>query len=188
MIARRSRAAPPFLAGAFLPIAMRRAGVPPLFVLAALLAGCPAPDGPADRDVGLDTASLDAPAPSPDAPTPSVDAPSGALDAPDVASRADGSPRDTPARDVPRDTGPAPTAEERAACANLEALAAMCGGMYDEWRCFSSRVTERDLADPDCYPEYDAWLACLTTWSMCTSGTGLPCPAEYGAFADCVRP
>lgn len=83
-----------------------------------------------------------------------------------------------------------PTAEERAACANLAMLTPTCSGMsFDEPACLETLVDRRlTLAEPaGCRSEYDAWVECTAGITTCDSG-GVPCPDEYGAFGLCVSP
>lgn len=77
---------------------------------------------------------------------------------------------------------------ERAACTNVAAIAPCSLGLDDEAACLAHLVDLRTTrAEPDCIPQYDAWVACLAALPECPGGSVL-CPDEYTALGACVGP
>lgn len=81
-----------------------------------------------------------------------------------------------------------PTPAERAACANLAAIAPCTMGLDEEGACLAYLVDLRtDLAEPDCRAEYDAWIGCIEALPACM-GTSVVCPEQYSLFGRCAGP
>lgn len=85
------------------------------------------------------------------------------------------------------DAGVSVSASERAACENvlmLEARGAGCGSGGTEEACFEGVAQLRtDYVAPGCEAEWETYLLCVTSITMCVSGQ--QCPEEFDVLEAC---